>query len=244
MSAVANLPANDVSTPEQITVPVYDSLGVSHTMTLTLSPSAAVPSTQSFTEAGGIATGDVFQLNIDGHTYNTSALVSGSPTLSDVANALNSALNGTSYSANVVAGKLQITDASGAAIVGSSLTATTGAETFTGGAVANGTPAVPNQWSVAAALTGAGTSTATIAAGDNIIQFNSDGSLIPPVPLSTPQTRSRSPGIPPSRAAPRPRPYRSTSARMAKPTVSARSAPASRSAKSTRTASLSAALAA
>jgi flagellar hook protein FlgE len=34
-----------------------------------------------------------------------------------------------------------------------------------------------NQWSVSAALTGAGASTATIAAGDNLIQFNSDGTL-------------------------------------------------------------------
>src|SRR5579875_366605 len=76
VSLVANLPANDTSTPETITVPVYDSLGVSHTMTLTLTPTGTA-----------------------------------------------------------------------------------------------------NQWSVAAALSNAGSSTATIAAGDNLIQFNSDGSL-------------------------------------------------------------------
>ena len=179
VSLVANLPANDVGTPESITVPVYDSLGVSHTMTMTLTPSAATPSTQSFTESNAIATGDVFQLNIDGHTFNTSPLVSGAPTLTDISNALNSALGGSTYSSNVVGGKIQITDSSGSAIVGSSLTATTGAETFAGGAIANGTPAVPNQWTVAAALTGAGASTATIAAGDNVIKFNSDGSLDP-----------------------------------------------------------------
>ncbi|HWE75328.1 MAG TPA: flagellar hook protein FlgE [Stellaceae bacterium] len=34
-----------------------------------------------------------------------------------------------------------------------------------------------NQWTVAASFTGAGTSTATIAAGDNTIQFNTDGTL-------------------------------------------------------------------
>jgi flagellar hook protein FlgE len=34
-----------------------------------------------------------------------------------------------------------------------------------------------NEWTVAASLTGAGTSTATIAGGDNIIKFNSDGTL-------------------------------------------------------------------
>ena len=34
-----------------------------------------------------------------------------------------------------------------------------------------------NQWNVAASFTGAGTSTATIAAGDNVVQFNTDGTL-------------------------------------------------------------------
>jgi len=34
-----------------------------------------------------------------------------------------------------------------------------------------------NQWTVAASFTGAGTSTATIAAGDNVVQFNTDGTL-------------------------------------------------------------------
>jgi flagellar hook protein FlgE len=34
-----------------------------------------------------------------------------------------------------------------------------------------------NQWTVAASFTGAGTSTATIAAGDNLVQFNTDGTL-------------------------------------------------------------------
>jgi flagellar hook protein FlgE len=34
-----------------------------------------------------------------------------------------------------------------------------------------------NQWNVSSALSNAGTSTATIQAGDNVIQFNSDGSL-------------------------------------------------------------------
>jgi flagellar hook protein FlgE len=76
ISLVANLPANDTSTPETVSVPVYDSLGVSHSMTLTFTPTG-----------------------------------------------------------------------------------------------------VANQWSVSAGLSSAGTSTATIAAGDNIVQFNSDGSL-------------------------------------------------------------------
>jgi flagellar hook protein FlgE len=37
--------------------------------------------------------------------------------------------------------------------------------------------ATPNQWSVAAAITNGGTTTATIAAGKNIVQFNTDGTL-------------------------------------------------------------------
>jgi flagellar hook protein FlgE len=76
VSLVANLPADDTSTPENLTVPVYDSLGVSHDMTLTFTPTAT-----------------------------------------------------------------------------------------------------PNQWSVAGSFANAGTSTATIAAGDNIVQFNTDGTL-------------------------------------------------------------------
>lgn len=76
VSLVANLPANDTSTPETVTVPIYDSLGVTHSMTLTLTPTGT-----------------------------------------------------------------------------------------------------PNQWSVAAALSNAGASTVTIAPGDNIVQFNTDGSL-------------------------------------------------------------------
>ena len=71
-----NLPADDVSTPYQVPLQVYDSLGVPHSMTLTFTPTGTA-----------------------------------------------------------------------------------------------------NQWSVAASLANAGTSTATITAGDNIVQFNSDGSL-------------------------------------------------------------------
>ncbi len=177
VSLVANLPANDVSTPEAMTVPVYDSLGGSHDMTLTFNPVAVSPSTQSFTEAGAIAQNDVFQVVVDGNTYNTTALAPAAPTLTDVAAAINSAFtaSSSSFSASVVAGKVQISDASGQPITGSTITATTGAETFTGGAVANGTPA--NRWSVAATFANAGTTTATIAPGDNIVQFNTDGTL-------------------------------------------------------------------
>jgi len=72
----ANLPANSSGTPETMTVPIYDSLGVEHDMSLTFTPTGTA-----------------------------------------------------------------------------------------------------NQWSVSAAFAGAGASTATIAGGDNIVQFNSDGTL-------------------------------------------------------------------
>ncbi len=76
VTLAANLPANDTTTPQTMSVPVYDSLGVEHDMTLTFTPSGT-----------------------------------------------------------------------------------------------------PNQWTVSAAFANAGASTATIAAGDNIVQFNPDGTL-------------------------------------------------------------------
>jgi flagellar hook protein FlgE len=76
VTLAANLPANSPGTPETVTVPIYDSLGVEHDMSLTLTPTGTA-----------------------------------------------------------------------------------------------------NQWSVSASFANAGTSTATIAAGDNIVQFNTDGTL-------------------------------------------------------------------
>lgn len=76
VTLAANLPADDASTPETMTVPVYDSEGVEHDLTLTFTPTATA-----------------------------------------------------------------------------------------------------NKWTVAATFPDAGTSTATVAAGDNVVQFNSDGSL-------------------------------------------------------------------
>ncbi len=177
VSLIANLPAGSTATAQTMTVPVYDSLGVSHDLTVTLTPSAVTPSHQDFTESGAIATGDIFSVGIDGHTYTTAALTAGAPTTTDIANAMNTSFTtaGVPYSASVVAGKIRVTDSSGQPITGSSITATTGAETFAGGAVTNGTPA--NRWIASTSFANAGTSTATIAAGDNIIQFNTDGTL-------------------------------------------------------------------
>jgi flagellar hook protein FlgE len=185
VTLAANLPATDTasSPPRTMTVPVFDTLGNEHNLTLSFSrvPGiAATPSTQAFTlSSGTIAQNDVFQVTIDGQTFNTSPL-GPTPTMNDVSLAISNAMAGSTFSASVVGGKIQITDSAGNAITGGAITATTGNETFTAGAAANGTPAVaatPNQWQVSGSLSGAGNSTVTIAGGQNILQFNSDGSL-------------------------------------------------------------------
>ena len=90
VSLVANLPADDTSTPENLTVPVYDSLGVSHDMTLTLTPTTTANQwkvSASFANAGTstatIASGDnIVQFNTDGTlnaagtTFNTAGALS------------------------------------------------------------------------------------------------------------------------------------------------------------------------
>jgi flagellar hook protein FlgE len=185
VTLAANLPAGDVvgSPARTMTVPVFDSLGNEHDLTLSFTRAAgapATPSTQNFSLSGGtIATGDVFQVTIDGNTFNTAALAQASPTLTDVANAINTAMNSTTFSAAVSGGNIVITDSAGNPITGSGITATTGTETFSGAAATNGTPAVAaaNTWQVSGSLSGAGASTVTIAGGDNTVKFNSDGTL-------------------------------------------------------------------
>jgi flagellar hook protein FlgE len=90
VSLVANLPADDTTTPENLTVPVYDSLGVSHDMTLTFTPTATANQwkvSASFANAGTstatIASGDdIVQFNTDGTlnaagtTFNASSALS------------------------------------------------------------------------------------------------------------------------------------------------------------------------
>jgi flagellar hook protein FlgE len=184
ISLVANLPANDTSTPETVTVPVYDSLGVAHQMTLTLSPVpvAAVPSTIDLTQGGtgSLAAGDTFTASIDGVAFPATAALGAAPTLADVSTALNNTFTtqGVAYTASVVGGKLQITDPAGKPIT-ASITCSDPTVTLTAGAPTNGSVAttVPNEWQVTGALSGAGTSTVTIAPGDNIVKFNTDGTL-------------------------------------------------------------------
>ena len=80
VTIAANLPANAGGTAQTMTVPVYDSLGVEHEMTLTFTPSGTANQWDvgaSFTNAGTttatIAAGDnVVQFNSDG-TLNAAA---------------------------------------------------------------------------------------------------------------------------------------------------------------------------
>jgi len=174
----ANLPASDTPTTgaRTMTVPIFDSQGIEHDMTLSFTRVASVPSTQAFAlSAGTPAAGDTLTLDADGNTFTTGAIAGA--TLTDVANALNTALSATTLSASVSGSSIVITDSSGQPITGGSLAKAsgTGTEVFTGGAPTAGTPT--NQWTVAASFANAGTTTATIAAGDNIVQFNPNGSL-------------------------------------------------------------------
>jgi len=269
----ANLPASDTpaSGARTMTVPVFDSQGNEHDMTLSFTRVGQSSSTMDFTEAGAIATGDTFVLQVDGGSPITTApLPQAAPTLTDVANVINgqfsaaqitmtgvpqvgdkftvtigatpyttaalagggpftaasvaaainaivpanfvASANGNTisiadttgsatsaniahvagsgtgtetfaaqpssntFSASVVAGALRLTDSAGQPISGTIAKGAVGqAETFTASTTANGVPV--NRWQVSAGFPSSGTTTATILPGDNIVQFNSDGTL-------------------------------------------------------------------
>jgi flagellar hook protein FlgE len=177
ITLAANLPAGDTSAsaPHTITVPVFDTQGSEHDLTVTFSRVPAVASTQSFAVAGAApAVGDKFALNIDGQIFNTPPISIASNT--GIMNAVNTALSGTSFSASLAGANLVITDASGNVMsLGDTIVpqAGFGGETFTLGATANGVTNA-NKWQTAASVAGG---TVQIAPGDNIIQFNPDGTL-------------------------------------------------------------------
>jgi flagellar hook protein FlgE len=85
VSLVATLPANDAATPETMTVPVYDSLGVAHDMTLTFTPTATANQwsvsaagagmTPTIPSVAGVSQ-DLVQFNPDG-TLDTAATTFG-----------------------------------------------------------------------------------------------------------------------------------------------------------------------
>ncbi|HUK08698.1 MAG TPA: flagellar hook protein FlgE [Stellaceae bacterium] len=190
VTLAANLPAGDTPTSpaRTMTVPVFDSLGNEHNLTLNFSRAVATPATPSTSDFGvpnGAVDGDTVSITIDGTTLSTPVTDPGGTgaalTANDVAAALQTQLNGSSLTgltATVVGGNVQITDPSGNALTVTNFTDST-AGAFTAAGTTAGTPAVaaPNKWTVTGTLSGAGNSTVTIANGDNIVQFNSDGTL-------------------------------------------------------------------
>jgi flagellar hook protein FlgE len=143
-------------------------------LTLTFSRVAPVASTQTFAVVGGApAVGDRFTVTLDGQTFTTLPLTT--PTVAGIATAINGALSGTSFSAEAAGGNIVITDASGNVMhtADSVVAIAPAAETFGAPATANGVTHA-NQWQVAAAVNGG---TVQIAPGDNLIQFNPDGTL-------------------------------------------------------------------
>lgn len=92
----ANLPASDTpsTSARTMTVPIFDSQGNEHDMTLSFQRVATSNSTQDFTVGGGAsATGDKFTVSIDGKTYTTGPMTQASPNTTNIANAINGEFN-------------------------------------------------------------------------------------------------------------------------------------------------------
>ena len=89
VSLIANLPADDTSTPETMTVPVFDSLGVQHQMTLTFTPTGTANQWSvgaSFTNAGTTTATITAGHNLI--QFNTDGTLNGSGTTFNIANSL------------------------------------------------------------------------------------------------------------------------------------------------------------
>jgi flagellar hook protein FlgE len=179
VTLAAELPSNATatSTPNTITVPIYDSQGGEHDLTLTLS----VAPTQTFTIPGGdtIAQGDSFSLTLNGvaNPITVGPLTEANPTATDLANAVNTALAAqgiTGVTASAVDGTtIELIDSSGNNDLNAAntLADTTGA----GWSTTVDAPATPppNTWNVTASIDGG-----TVAFnGTNQVTFNSDGSF-------------------------------------------------------------------
>jgi flagellar hook protein FlgE len=187
ITLAANLPATDTSASvaHAITVPVFDSQGTSHDLTLGFSRVAPIASTQSFAVTGTPATGDTFTLTLDGQTFTTNALTTATPTVADVASVVNAALTGTNFTASATGGNVVITDTTGNVMTAGdtlALATGTGTETFAAPTTTNGTTNT-NLWQVAASIAGG---TVAIGARDDIIQFNPDGTLGAGTTFNTP----------------------------------------------------------
>ena len=180
VTLAAELPANATvtSTPNTITVPVYDSQGSEHDLTMGFS----VAPIQNFTLASGtLTTGDTFTLKLKGGTQSVTVgpLTQATPTTTDLVNDINTALTAagiTTASASATNGTtVQITDTSSGSTevnAANSLTVASGGgvPVFTAGAPVT-TPA--NTWNVTASIAG-GTVAFT---GGNQVSFNGDGSF-------------------------------------------------------------------
>jgi flagellar hook protein FlgE len=179
VTLAAELPSTDTvtSTPHTITVPVFDSQGSEHDLTLSFS----VAPTQNISLTGGALTaGDTFTLKLNGGatTIPIGALPA-NPTITDLANAANTALaaNGiTTVTASAINGttiQLLDTSSTGAELNAANtlvLAAGGGAPTF-GVAAPVATPS--NTWNVSASIAG-GTVAFT---GTNTVSFNGNGSF-------------------------------------------------------------------
>jgi flagellar hook protein FlgE len=181
VTLAAELPSTDTpqSTPHPITVPVFDSQGSEHDLTLSFS----VAPTQTFSLTGGALTaGDTFNLKLQGGavTVPVGALPA-NPTTTDLANAINTALtaNGiTNVTAAAVNGtQVQLLDTS--TPTGSELNNANSLVLSAGGGApvfaASASPFTPaaNTWNVSATIVG-GTVAFT---GTNQVSFNGNGSF-------------------------------------------------------------------
>jgi flagellar hook protein FlgE len=181
ITLAANLPAADTSltAPHTITVPVFDSQGTEHDLTLTFTRPTPVPSQQTFTMAGAPAVGDTLTFTADGQTLTTGAIATADT--AGIATAMNNALSAaglTNFTAAAgSATTITLTDSLGNPLAaGNSITDnTTPAATFGApAATAAGNP-MANLWTVSASV--AGGNLVPLTAANDTIAFNTDGTL-------------------------------------------------------------------
>jgi flagellar hook protein FlgE len=134
----ANLPASDTASTgaRTMTVPIFDSQGIEHDMTLSFTRVAPTSSTQDFTYGGTAATGDQITVSFDGNTYTTQPLTQASPSITDVMNAINGQFNASTVN---LTGTPQVGDTFTATINGTAYNsaALAGAGPFTATDVSN-----------------------------------------------------------------------------------------------------------
>ncbi len=130
----ANLPASDTAATgaRTMTVPIFDSQGIEHDMTLSFNRVAPTASSESFTMSGAAAKGDTLTVTFDGKTYTTAPLTQAAPTITDIMNAINGQFN---------ASTVKFT---GTPLVGDTFTATINGTAYTSAALAGAGPFTVN----------------------------------------------------------------------------------------------------